>query len=172
MVKHFFSESDAGIYSIAQTVGKILLYLSGSIAIVFFPVTVQHSVQKKNTLPLLKKILVFIGSLSFLVLVFTFLFPRVMLRVVSGNTLPACVPLVRYIIFPMSIFSVVYIFIFYNLSLGNIRFILSIFFIAILQIILISLFHQTLFNVISVLLISSILSLYASFMSIRETKSK
>lgn len=167
LVKHFFNESDAGVYSIAQTVGKILLYLSSSVTLVFFPVTVQHSIQKRNTLPLLKKSLVFVGVLSALAVCFTFAFPRFMLKVVSGKALPACIPLVRLIIFPMSIFSIVYLFIFYNLSLGNKRFIYLIFCLSVLQIFLISVFHETLFDVIAMLFLSSVLSLYVGVLSIR-----
>ena len=170
LVKHFFSESQAGLYSIAQTVGKILLYLSSSIALVFFPVTVRQAIQKRSSLPLLKKSLFFVGTLTAIVIIFTFSFPVFMLKLISGRALPACVPLVRYVIFPMGLFSIVYIFIFYNLSLGNKQFITRIFIIALLQIVLIFLFHQTLFDVIAILLLSSVLSLYCGIRSIEKEK--
>lgn len=170
MVKHFFNASDAGIYSIVQTVGKILLYLSSSIALVFFPVTIQQTFQKKNTIPLLKKCLLFVGLLSVSAALLTFAFPGLMLTIVSGKALPLCVPLVRFIILPMSIFSIVYIFIFYHLSVGNFRFIIVMFLISLLQNIFIVLFHQTLFNVIAVLFMSSLFSLAMCFYSIRRKK--
>lgn len=170
LVKHFFSESDVGIYSIAQTVGKILLFLSSSITLVFFPVTIQHKILEKNTLPLLKKSLLFVGSLSIVALLFTLAFPQFMMRIISGKVLPECIPLLRFIIFPMSLFSIVYIFIFYNLSLENMRFIRNIFVISIGQIVFICLFHNSLFEVIGVLFIISLLAFYFGVKSIPKNK--
>ena len=168
LVKHFFSASDAGIYSIAQTVGKILLFLPGAITLVFFPLAVQHKAQNKKTAPLLKRSLLFVAVLCSIAFIFTLIFPRFVLRVVSGQVLPECILLVRLIIFPMSLFSVSYIFIFYNLSLRNLRFIISIFLISLMQIILIFLFHNTLLEIIGILAISSLLVFYLGIRSISK----
>ena len=167
LVKHFFSESSAGIYSIAQTVGKIILFLPGALSIVFFPISVQRKAQNKEVLPLLKKSLFFVATLCTVGVLFTLVFPRFVLNVVSGKALPECVPLVRLIIFPMSLFALNYIFIFYNLSINNIRFIISIFIIAVMQIISIAIFHNSLFEVILILFISALLTFYLGLKSIK-----
>ena len=170
LVKHFFSESEAGIYAIALTVGKILLFLPGALALVFFPITVQHKIQNKKILPLLKKSLLFVTILCTTATVFTFIFPGFVLRIISGKVLAECVPLVRFIIFPMSLFALNYIFIFFNLSVRNMHFIVSILFVSITQIIFIILFHRTLFDVISILFISSLLTFYLGLRSISKYK--
>lgn len=170
LVKHFFSESEAGIYSIAQTVGKIILFLPGAITIVLFPIAVQHKALKKKTKPLLKRSLLFVSSFCVIAFIFTFLFPRFVLRVVSGQVLPECVLLVRLIIFPMSMFSFSYIFIFYNLSLRNIRFVVSIFVISLIQILLIYMFHSSLLDIIGILTISSLLTFYLGIRSISKAE--
>lgn len=168
LVKHFFSERDTGIYSIAQTVGKIILFLPGAITVVFFPVAVQHRIENKNTAHLLKKSLTFVSFLCFSALFCTLIFPEFVLKVISGKVLPECIPLVRMIIFPMCLFALNYIFIFYNLSLQNMRFIIAIFALSLLQIILIILFHRTLSEVVGILSISSILVLYLGLRSISK----
>lgn len=168
LVKHFFSESEAGIYSIAQTVGKIILFLPGAITVVFFPVAVQRKIENKNTSTLLKKSLIFVSFLCISALLFTLIFPRFVLRVISGKVLPECIPLVRLIIFPMSLFALNYIFIFYNLSLQNMRFIFFIFVFSVIQIILIFLFHSTLSEVVGILSISSILVFYLGLRSMSK----
>jgi len=164
-VRHFFSESDAGIYSIVQTVGKILLFLPGALALVFFPVTIHHRTKNKNIAPLLKKSLFFVATMCILAALFTFVFPRFVLKVISGRALPECIPLVRLIIFPMALFALNYILIFYNLSINNIRFIAYIFTISLLQIVAILLFHNTLNEIIAILFISSLLVFYLGLRS-------
>lgn len=171
-VKHFFSDYDTGIYSIVQTVGKILLFLPSALALVFFPVTIQHKTQNKNIVPLLKKSLFFVSALCIAASIFTFIFPRFVLRIISGHALAECVPLVRLIIFPMALFALNYIFMFYNLSFNNMRFIIYIFIISLLQIVAIILFHQTLFEIIAILFISSLLVFYLGLRSIHSFEKK
>lgn len=170
LVKHFFSESDAGIYSIAQTVGKIVLFLPVAITIVLFPVAVQRKTLNKETSTLLKRSLLFVTSLCAIAFLITFIFPKAVLRVVSGKVMPECVLLVRMIIFPMSLFSICYIFIFYNLSIRNIRFIVSVFVLSLMQVVLIYLFHNTLLQIIGVLAISSLSTFYLGIRSMAKTK--
>ncbi len=166
LVKHFFSESDAGIYSIAQTVGKIILFLPAAITVVLFPMAVQHKVQNKRTKPLLKRSLLFVSSFCFLAFIITFLFPKFVLRVVAGQVSPECIVLVRLIIFPMSMFSFCYIFIFYNLSVRNFRYVVSVFLVSLMQIALIYVFHNTLLEIIGILTISSVLTFYLGIKSL------
>lgn len=170
LVKHFFSESDAGIYSIAQTVGKIVLFLPAAITIVLFPIAVQRKTLNKETGTLLKRSLLFVSSLCAIAFLFTFIFPKIVLRVVSGQVMPECVLLVRLIIFPMSLFSFCYIFIFYNLSVRNIRFIVSVFVLSLIQVVLIYLFHNTLLQIIGVLAISSLSTFYLGIRSMVKYK--
>lgn len=172
LVKHFFNETDVGIYSIAQTVGKIILFLPGAITVVFFPLAVQQGIQNRNMAPLLKRSLIFVAFLCLLGSVVVLTLPKLVLRIISGKVYSECIPLVRFIIFPMSLFALNFIFIFYNLSKNNLRFIFYIFVISILQIILILNFHKTLFDVIGVLFVSSLLVFYLGLRSIKEKDRK
>jgi O-antigen/teichoic acid export membrane protein len=170
LVKHFFSETQAGIYSIAQTVGKIILFLPAAITVVLFPVAVQRKTLNKETRPLLKRSLLFVSVLCTVAFLFAFSFPKFVLRVVSGQVIPECILLVRLIIFPMSLFSFCYIFIFYNLSVRNVRFVVSIFALSLVQIALIYLFHNTLLQIIGVLTVSALSTFYLGIRSMAKTK--
>lgn len=55
LVKHFFKPLEAGYYSIAQMVGKIILFLPIAITLVMFPKTSKLHAQAKATSHLLKK---------------------------------------------------------------------------------------------------------------------
>ncbi|MDP3143165.1 MAG: oligosaccharide flippase family protein, partial [Candidatus Omnitrophota bacterium] len=55
LVKHFFSPEDAGFYSVAQIIGKIILFLPGVIGVVLFPMMSEAFSHDKATKPLLKK---------------------------------------------------------------------------------------------------------------------
>jgi len=167
LVKHFFSQSDAGIYSIAQTVGKIILFLPGAIILVFFPVAVHHKTQNKNAVPMTKKSLLFVSALCVTVSLLTFVFPKIALRVIAGKVLNECVPLVRLIIFPMSLFALNYIFIFYNLSVRNTKYIFLFLCLSIIQILAIFVFHQTLLEIVGILTVSSLLAFCVGIRSLR-----
>jgi len=159
-VRHYFSELETGIYSIVQSIGKIILFLPGSFITVFFPMSIHNNILNKNITPLLKKSLLFISLLCAGAVLITFLFPTFVLKILAGKVLGECVPLLRLIIFPMGLFSLNYILIFYNLSIRNTPFIISIFILAIAQIILLCIFHQNLKEVILVLMLISTIIFY------------
>jgi len=166
LVKHFFNPSDAGIYSIAQTVGKMILFLPNVIILVFFPITVQKFTENKDTLPLVERTLLFIGTLCILISLLAFVFPKLFISMIAGKVILECVPLVKFIVFPMILFALSYIFIYYNLSIKNVRYIVLVFALSVLQVIMIYLFHRTLIDVIRVLLLISSLTFYFGMRSI------
>lgn len=48
LVKHFFSDYDAGLYAALATLGKIVLFFSGSIATVLLPIASRKNAQGKS----------------------------------------------------------------------------------------------------------------------------
>ena len=62
LVKHFFTDQEAGYYSIAQMVGKIILFLPHPVVMVMFPKVTIMDAQKKETFPVLIRSLVMAGS--------------------------------------------------------------------------------------------------------------
>ncbi|WP_461257612.1 oligosaccharide flippase family protein, partial [Treponema sp. R80B11-R83G3] len=66
IVKHYFTDEATGFYSVASILGKMILYISGSIVLVMFPFITEASVKKGDVNKILKKALLYGGGLSVL----------------------------------------------------------------------------------------------------------
>lgn len=64
LVKTYFSETDTGIYSSAAVIGKIAMYVSTAVVAALFPMVVELHENGKNTIPLLKKALLYGGGMA------------------------------------------------------------------------------------------------------------
>ena len=67
IVKHFFTNHEVGIYSVADILGKIILYFPSAIVLVMFPeVSHAHATNNKTKNILLKSITITFVLCSFL----------------------------------------------------------------------------------------------------------
>ncbi|MCK4649394.1 oligosaccharide flippase family protein, partial [bacterium] len=140
LVKHFFSPLEAGNYSAAALVGRIILFFPVAIVIVMFPKASELYAQKKDSLILLKKSLIYVGLLGGGATLIFFLFPRLPLWLLSGNRFQASTPLVGKFALAMTLFGLVNILFFYQLSIHRFRFLYLAGIFTLLQIIAITLF--------------------------------
>jgi O-antigen/teichoic acid export membrane protein len=159
MVRYFFSTGDSGFYSLAQMVGKIFLFLPGAISIVMFPRTSGLNARNLDTLSTLRRSLIYFSCLSVLTLIFYNLFPSFCLRILTGKTFPETVSLGRVFAISMSCFSLLFILISYFLSIKDMRFIKYLIGFLFLQLLLICVFHKTIFQVQAVICLNAVLLL-------------
>jgi O-antigen/teichoic acid export membrane protein len=151
LVKHFFKPLEAGYYSIAQMVGKIILFLPVAITLVMFPKTSELHTQAKATFHILKKSLLYVGTLCVTAALFCIVFPGLIIRLMSGEEHSNCIPLARMFSVTMVFFALVYVLLFYLLSIHRLDFIYSLVLLTILQTLAISIFHQTLSQVLYIM---------------------
>lgn len=156
LVKHFFSPLQAGYYSVAQMVGKIVLFFPGSVGLVMFPKVVDSHARNGKTKALLKKSLLAVGLMCIFTNFFAFLFPSFILRVLTGSSHQDAVPLVKYFALCMSFFALDQILMLYHLSLNKMRCVYAFVLTAILQVVLICLFHNSMTGVLLILLCCSV----------------
>ncbi|MCU0652565.1 MAG: oligosaccharide flippase family protein [Candidatus Omnitrophica bacterium] len=123
LVKYFFSLSDAGIYSLAQMVGKIFLFLPGAISVVLFPKTSGLSAKKLDTSAVLKKSLYYCILLGIPAVIIYNLLPGLILQVLTGKAGAEAIFLGRLFSISMSLFAALYIIVAYFLSIKDFRFI-------------------------------------------------
>jgi O-antigen/teichoic acid export membrane protein len=148
LVKHFFTPIEAGYYSIAQMVGKIILFLPIPVLTVMFPKLTSWQGQEERRLPILKKSLLIAALLCGVAVIIGLIFPSLIIRVLSGREYPKCIPLVRFFCISMSFFALILILIYYHLSSHRRSFLFSLFLLTLAQIVLIVLFHETLSQVL------------------------
>lgn len=163
LVKHFFNATDAGFYSVAQMVGRIILFVPGAIGVVMFPKIVENHTKRMDTLPILKKCLSAVGALCGVCAIFALMFPGLILRLLTGQTHPQSVALVKYFAFSMTFFAQVNILMLYHLSIRNIGYVACLCAVSLLQIIGIWFLHFTMQHVLVILSFTSVFLFSAGF---------
>jgi len=165
LVKRFFSPVEAGYYSIAQLVGKIMLFWPAAIIMVMFTKVSYLHARGKDTISMLKKTLMIVGVPCAIGALICFLFPSVIIRILSGKAYVECFPLARLFGIAMTFFSLTYTLLLYNLSIHRFNFIRPLIFFSVSQIILICFFHRTLPQVLYIITPnSSLLFIYNLFL--------
>ena len=157
LVRYYFSPHDSGLYSLAQMVGKIFLFLPGAISVVMFPRTSGLNAKNMDTVSILKRSILYVLGLCILPLLFYNFFPSWVLRVLTGKAYPESIILGRLFSISMTFFTLLYILIMYFLSVKDLRFVKYLAFFTVLQLLAIILFHKDLIQVQLILCINAIL---------------
>jgi len=152
LVKHFFSSSTAGYYSAASIIAKIIFYLPEAIGIVMFPKISELYSLNRDTRMVLKKSLFYTGFLGGGACLIYFFLPSFIVRLFFGNQYLPVIPLVGIFGLAMYLFSLINILFLYQLSIHRLRFIWLLIASTVLEVILMALFHQSLTQVILILL--------------------
>lgn len=170
LVKHYFTPLEAGYYSVAQMVGKIIIFLPMAITMVMFPKVSNLNAKGENTLPLLWKssfiTLMLCGTAAFVCI----LFPSFIIKVLSGETHNECIPLARLFSIAMTFYALVYNLLFYQLSIHKVFFVYPLAISAILQLLLIGIFHVSLSQVLYILCFNSVLLVVVNLSIIMKAK--
>jgi O-antigen/teichoic acid export membrane protein len=163
LVKAFFSPQDAGYYSVAQMVGKIILFLPAAVALVVFPKAASLKALNSSSIHLFHRGLKLSALLSGSATAVCWLAPSLVLGILTGKTNPEIVSLVGLFALAMSFYSLLWLEIFYNLSVGATRFIKYLLIVAAAQATAIYLYHPNLQSVLILLNIFGCLSFLGTF---------
>ncbi len=148
-VKYFFTPLEAGFYSIAQMVGKIVLFLPLPIVMVMFPKFTSYKALGKNFTHLLNQSLATAGILCGGALLFCFLFPSEVIWILTGKTSQECLPLVRFFSLNMTFFSITFVLLYYHLAMRSKTFLYVLITFTLIQVGLITLFHRSLIQILT-----------------------
>jgi len=165
LVKHFFNELNAGQYSAASTMGRIVIFIPGAIGLVMFPKVAEYHKKGLDSINILKKSLFITLILCGGVTICYFLFPNFLIRIMFGKVYENSAYLIKFFGIAMTFFALNNILISYNLSIEKFKFIFPTIFFTILQIVFICFFHDSLMQVILVLLFNSIVLFIVNLIS-------
>lgn len=163
LVKHLFSPLEAGYYSVAQMVGKIILFLPAAVALVVFPKAASLKALNSSSIHLFHRGLKLGALLSGTATAVCWIAPETVLVILTGRTEPEIVTLVGPFALAMSFYSLLWLEVFYNLSIGSTRFIKFLLVAAAGQVAAIYLYHPTLRAVLLLLNIFGCLSFLGTF---------
>lgn len=153
LVKHFFSPLEAGYYSFVAVIGKIVFFASSAVTMVMFPLISERHAGQKHYLHLFYMSgLIILGISSVLILGY-FFFPYWVVFLFTFGKPEQYLATLPYLgafgIF-IALYSLCFLFVNFFLSTERVKLMVLPVLAAILQIILIYLFHQNIWQVIFV----------------------
>jgi len=151
LVKHFFQPDEAGFYSTAATLGRIILYFPVAISTVMFPQAVENHTRQKDSSYLGRESLLVTVFLCLPLVLLYFLLSTPLVCLLFGNRYLVSAPLIGPVGLAMSFFAVIGLLLQYYLSIDNYRFVIVVMLGAISLVIGICVFHSNLKQILFVL---------------------
>lgn len=148
LVKHYFPSYDAGLYASLALIGRVVYFVTWMFVMLLLPKVVALRKQGENSVPVLLKYVGYITALATGIVGFTFLFPTVAVHILFGEQYMSIAPLLGWYALATSFFALSNIFAYYYLSLDHYKPIVIAAIFGVLQIVLIILFHNSLFEVV------------------------
>ncbi len=154
MVKHFLPAKEAGLYSALSKLSQIIFFATGTIAAVMFPMVSEKHKKGESHHHLLWQSLKIVGAISGIGVIFYFLFPHLIIRMLFGSSYLAISPLLGFAAAGMFFLSLNNILINYYLSIHKFKFIYILVAASILEILLILIRHHSIKQIVFNLLFS------------------
>lgn len=152
LVRHFFGSHDAGVYAAAATLGKTVMYLPSAIAIALFPMVAENDARSIASAPLLIQAVLLVGVLSGGGSLVFMLFPEFLIHLLYGRVYGDAIEVLRYFGFAMLPMALVMVAEHFLIAKGRVLFVYLFTAIAPLQIVAVYFFHETLLDVVKVLI--------------------
>jgi len=159
LVKHYFSPEMAGYYSALSVLGKIIFFSTGIITSVMFPMVSEAHKNNNQHGHILKSAIILVGLISLGIVLFYALFPGFAIQLLLGSKYLVVGPYLKWFALAMLSFSFVNLLSQYFLSQHQTSFVYWILLVAPIEWLAISLFHDSLGQVILILNILMGLSL-------------
>lgn len=154
VVKHYFPPNEAGLYSGLSTIAKIVLYFSSPFIASMFPKISELYVKGEKHYFVLTQTLIIVTLLSTLVMSFFVLFPSFSIKLFFGNQYLSASPFLGELAIAMLILTLINVFVYYYLAIGQLKFIYVLIFFVALEIILINFYHHNFQEIINSLILS------------------
>ena len=159
LVKHFFSEYQSGLYSVASLVAKVILFASSPIISVMFPLVSEKHTKNENFTRLFFHAFCLILLVSGTLMGFYLLFPKLVLLVFFGHKFLEAAPLLRRFSVFIFLYTLASAFVSFFLSTHQTKVVLFPLGGSLLQMVLIWFYHPSLLGVINVSILASFLLL-------------
>lgn len=154
LVKHYFSNDEAGLYSSLALIGRVVYFVAWMFVMLLLPKVIQLKKEGKNTQPILMQYVLYIALLSTVIVAGTYLFPETIVHLMFGDKYIIIAPLLWKYALATSVFAIANIFAYYFLSIDKYFPVVVSAILGLTQIILIVLFHNSLEQVVEMQIIA------------------
>lgn len=173
LVKHYFSPEEAGHYGALATLGKIILFASTPIVSAMFPMIAERHEQKKHHFDLLFNTLAMVSAVSSIVVIIYYLAPQLVIKYLFGPQYITVYPYLGAFGVAVLLYSLVNVMVNYYLSIHRLKFIPWLLVMAVLEIMLITFYHQNFAQIINILILTMGATLFGlMFMHLLEKKDR
>ena len=150
LVKHFFSSQEAGAYAAMSILGRIILFGSGPIGAVMFPLVSQRKARKQEYMSIFYYSFILTALLSTVILSIYYFWPQLVVSITYNQKyLEMSQNLVWFGLFA-TMFTLANLLMSFYLSIGKVRSVTVSLAAALIQVILIWFFHQDVLSVIKI----------------------
>ncbi|SEF46264.1 oligosaccharide flippase family protein [Flavobacterium urumqiense] len=160
LVKHYFNNKEAGLYASLALIGRVVYFVAWMFVMLLLPKVILLKKEGKNTLPILMKYISYITVLSIGIVLFTYLFPNFVVKVMFGEKYISIAFLLWKYALATSVFAIANIFAYYFLSINKYIPVVISAVLGITQIALIVLFHNSLEQVVEMQVIAMVVLLF------------
>ncbi len=161
LVKHYFNDTDAGLYSSLALIGRVVYFVAWMFVMLLMPTVIQKRKDGEATAPVLFKYVLFIGILCASIVGVCFLMPEFIIQVMFGDAYLSVAGLLWQYALATSLFAISNIFAYYFLSLDHYAPVILSGILGLSQVLLIVFFHDSLAAVVQVQILAMILLLVA-----------
>jgi len=162
LVTHFFGGKEAGLYNAVATLGKVVVFLPMAVSLILLPRATESHTLGQGTRNILLQSLILTSILSGGVALICWVFPDTVIRLFFGEAYIEAGTLVGLYASAMLLFSLNIVLIHYNLAIRNLWLMLLADIITLVEVVAIVLVHQSLFQVMWILLWGNLLILLVS----------
>ncbi|MFE3847230.1 oligosaccharide flippase family protein [Flavobacterium sp. LB3P45] len=160
LVKHYFNSKEAGLYASLALIGRVVYFVAWMFVMLLLPKVILLKKEGKDTLPILMKYVGYIAVLSVGIILFTFLFPAFVVKVMFGEKYISIAFLLWKYALATSVFAIANIFAYYFLSMNKYIPVIISAVLGLAQIGLIVLFHNSLQQVVEMQIIAMLILLF------------
>jgi O-antigen/teichoic acid export membrane protein len=151
LVKHFFLPAEAGIYSAASNLGKIIIFVLAGISESIFPKVSELASSKKSSLKVLKHGLFYASLISIAFILSSILFREEITVLLFGKQYLASAYLLPYFSVSMSFLGIATILFRYSMAIKNFRYILPLSLSFLGQVVAVMIYHNSLLEIVIIL---------------------
>ena len=157
LANHYLLKTDAGLYSTASTLSKIILFMPGAIATVMFPkVTAAHT-RSEGTVRIMRRSIILTLLLTGLLAMGFLLVPETVLRVLTNTAYLGAAPALQILGLSMMFFGLASLFMNYGLATDRHQYITFVLLFTVVEVLLLVLFHSSPVEIAYDMLVSSLL---------------
>lgn len=154
LVRVFFPPIESGYYAVISVVGRTILYIAGSIAIVMIPQAVKSQESGQDVRKVLMNSLFISFTLSIISIILILLLSDTIILIVFGENYQSVVIYLPLLVVVFLIYGVVGILTNFNVALNNYSLNIPLFLGICIEIVGIIIFHDSLFTILTIMFIS------------------